>query len=136
MPRGTVADEPIVSMANSDAFRDGYERTFGDRKPQRGRWVWDAAQGKLVNASEYVAPSRAVDAPILSGRFYENVCATDGADIGSRSKRNEYMRARGLADASDYSPGWYENRRGEQKRDANRQRRETLERAAYTLHKP
>lgn len=30
----------------------------------------------------------------------------DGADIGSRTKRREYMKLRGLADASDYSGTW------------------------------
>lgn len=30
----------------------------------------------------------------------------DGADIGSRTKRREYMKVRGLVDAADYSGTW------------------------------
>jgi hypothetical protein len=97
MARGMVNNEPIVSQAQTKAFDEGYERTFGDRKPQRGRFIYDPAQGKCVPADDYRAPERAADAPILSGRFYENTAATDGVDIGSRAKHRAYMKDRGRA---------------------------------------
>jgi len=106
MARGMAAGEPIISQANTPEFEEGHARTFGESKVQRGRWVWDEAQGKLVSAEEYQPPERAVDAPILAGRFYENVCAVDGTDIGSRRKRNDYMKAHGYADTSDYKGVW------------------------------
>lgn len=36
-------------------------------------------------------------------RFMEGERAPDGTDIGSRTKRRDYMRANGLADAGDYT---------------------------------
>lgn len=48
---------------------------------------------------------------IMCDRFMEGTTSPiDGTDIGSRAKRREHMRAHGLADASDYSPGWYEKK--------------------------
>lgn len=102
MARGTVVGEPVVSQASTEEFRSGYERTFGNRKPQRGRWVWDEAKGRLVSADEYVPPSRAVDAPIMSGRCYEGQVAPDGTDISTRRKRAAWMRETGNADFSDF----------------------------------
>jgi hypothetical protein len=136
MARGMVVGEAITSQANTQEFSEGYERTFGDRKPQRGRWVWDAAQGKLVSADEYQAPERAVDAPILSGRFYENTSTTDGVDIGSRQKHRAYMRDRGLAPADDFSPGYYERVRKQAQDEHRKERRETIARRLYEIDKP
>lgn len=36
-------------------------------------------------------------------RFMEGDRAPDGTDIGSRAKRRDYMKAHGVADASDYT---------------------------------
>jgi len=102
MARGMAAGEPIVSQAQSDAFDKGYDRTFGERKPiERGRWVWDEVQQKLVRPGEQVH-AMAKDAPICAGRIYENLCATDGTDIGTRAKRRDYMERNGLADPQDF----------------------------------
>ena len=49
---------------------------------------------------------RAVNAPIMAGRFYENTAATDGTDIGSRKRHREYMHSRGLTTADDYPKFW------------------------------
>jgi hypothetical protein len=135
MARGMVNNEPIVSQAQTKAFDEGYERTFGDRKPQRGRFIYDPAQGKCVPADDYRAPERAADAPILSGRFYENTAATDGVDIGSRAKHRAYMKDRGLAPADDFSPGYYERIRKEAQEQTRKSRREALERKFYEISK-
>jgi len=103
MARGMVNGEPIVSQAQTKAFDEGFERTFGaDRKVERGRFIYDPELGRCVPAAEY-HERRALDAPVMAGRFYENVVATDGTDIGTRAKREEYMRKNGLADPSDFT---------------------------------
>lgn len=102
MARGTVVNEPVVSQASTEEFRAGYERVFGDRKPVRGRFIYDPEQGKCVPADEYVPPSRAVDGPIMSGRCHENTIAPDGTDISTRAKRKAWMRATGNVDFDDY----------------------------------
>lgn len=139
--RGTAANEPVVSQARTREWDEGYDRTFGaDRKPQRGRWVWDPDAKRLVDASTYQPPPQAVNAPILAGRFYENTAAIDGTDIGSRAKHRRYMKEHGLTIASDYTNQW---KRDEEKRKAAREghipsktRREALERAMYRISKP
>lgn len=137
MARGTVVGESIVSQARTKEFDEGYDRVFGpDRKPVRGKWVWDEAQQKLVSAEDYVPPEHATNAPILAGRFYENTAATDGTDIGSRTKHREYKRARGLADASDFSPGWYAKIKKDRERESKASRRDTISRALYKMDKP
>jgi hypothetical protein len=134
--RGTVNGEKVVSMAATDEFRDGYSRTFGDKAPQRGRWVYDVQLQRLVPADQYVPPSRALDAPILSGRFYEGARATDGADIGSRRKHRAYMKEHGLAPADDFSPRYYEGIKREREAATKKERREVLARKMYEIDKP
>jgi hypothetical protein len=45
-------------------------------------------------------------APLFTDRFMEKDVAQDGTDISSRSKRREYMKAHGLADAADFKEHW------------------------------
>lgn len=140
--RGTANDEAVVSQANSKAFEDGYDRIFGkDRKPERGSFVFDPEQQKFVPAGEYRPPERALDAPIMAGRFYENTVSTEGEDLGSRRRHAEYMRRHGVAMLSDYTHH-LEKKREERVRflnegnntDADRkQRREDVGRTIYEL---
>lgn len=44
---------------------------------------------------------------IVSDAFMEGTRSPlDGTDIGSRTKRREYMKLRGLSDAADYKGTW------------------------------
>lgn len=100
---------------------------FGPGQPgSQGRWVYDAKQQKLVRAEEYQPEQHALHAPIMLDRFYEGTQTVDGVDIGSRAKRRAYMKAKGLADFDDFSPGYYERQRAEQAREEKRERRETI----------
>lgn len=93
MARGTVVNEPVVSQAGTDAYRENYERIFGkDHKPQRGHWSFGEA-----DASE-----KAVWAPIMSGRCHEGQVAPDGTDISTARKRARWMKDTGTADYADY----------------------------------
>jgi hypothetical protein len=128
MARGTANNEPIVSQARTPEFDAGYERIFGDRKPERGRWVYDEAQRKLVRVEDYVPPSRALDAPFMVDRFYEGIATLEGEDIGSRRKHREYMRRNGLTSMSDYSPEYYERMRKERAEGARKRLAEAIDR--------
>ena len=104
------------------------------------KWIWDEVQQKLVEYDSYRPPERALDAPIMMDRFYENTVAPDGSDIGSRRKHREYMRANGLTTADDYKQTW---QKAAEKREAAREghvpdprRREAIERAMYRMNKP
>lgn len=137
MARGMVVGESIVSQASTEEFREGYARTFGDKKPQRGRWVWDAQAGKLVSAEGYVPPALAVDAPIIADRIHEGTTFDDGErvrDLGSRRKRREFMRETGVADAADVSPAWLDSQKRDRERQADRRAEAAFEKAREKLY--
>ena len=140
MARGTAVGEPVVSQANSEAYDEGYVRNFGDHPPVRGKWIWDERQQRLVSAEDYIPESKAVDAPIMAGRFYENTAATDGSDISTRRRHRDYMKAHGLTTADDYRETW---KKAQERREAAKQghipdpkRREVLARKMYEIDKP
>lgn len=104
------------TMPGNNAFRDNYDKIFGkDKTPEFGRFVWDDLLHTFVKAEHYQPPpSTALNAPIMAGRFYENLSAKvdDGTgkavevDIGSRAKHAEHMRSRGLTVQSDFKETW------------------------------
>ena len=128
MARGMVVGEQIVSQANSKAYADGYDRIFGaDHKPQRGRWSFGSAE----------RTSRAIDAPVIADRIHEGTVFDDGdrvRDIGSRRKRREFVREKGLEDASDASREWREAQVRDREREDNRKRHEAMEKAKRVLY--
>lgn len=113
------------------------------------RWIYKPGHPKanergFVTAADYDAQptEHAVNAPILSGRFYENMKATDGTDIGSRKRHREYMKAHGLTTADDFKGTWAKAEaerqrvRSEGRLPSDPKRREALERAMYRIAKP
>jgi hypothetical protein len=117
------------TMPVTAAYEDGYDRIFGkDHKPQRGRFFWDAEQHKFVPEAEYQAPvtEQAISAPIMVDRFMEGSVATDGTDISSRRKREEYKRRTGVTDASDYKPGWTDRVRARNEAAASQSTQRTV----------
>lgn len=137
MARGMVVGEQVVSQAATEEYRAGHERIFGDRKPQRGRWVYDASLGKCVPADEYVPPARALDAPIIADRIHEGTTFHDGErvrDLGSRQKRRAFLRETGLAEASDCSKSWLESQTKQRERSVERRIDASAEAAARKLY--
>lgn len=51
-------------------------------------------------------PALAIHNPGAGDRHYDGLRATDGADISSRSKHREYMRANNLTTADDFTQTW------------------------------
>lgn len=121
----------------SDSYSEGHERTFGQRTATKGRWVYrhNAATGQVEAvevSAEYVPEVRT---QVVMDRHYENVCATDGTDIGSRRRHSEYMRRNNLAMADDFKGTWEKATReresyyqGKHDREA---RRDTIARALF-----
>jgi hypothetical protein len=119
-----VAGQPIQTQAQTAEFDEGYDRIFGkDRKPQRGRFVFNAETGvcEEVGADWTDAERRA---PTLTEELvHGKTKTTDGVDISSRKKRREYMQATGVADSGDFSSGWYERKNKDIRTDQDRQRK-------------
>lgn len=138
MARGMVNGEVIQSQASTDEYRESHDRTFPTyERGQRGRWIWDASVGKLVRAEDYVPPTRALDAPIITDRIHEGTTFDEGnrvVDIGSRSKRREFMKRTGLEDSGDVSKSWLENQKRERERHLDRVTDRAFDEAARKLH--
>lgn len=141
MSEPTHKSKSAMRFDVSDNYRESYDRMYGaDHKPTRGKWVWDSTRNELVPASEYVPPHASdVHTQISTDRHYENMGATDGTDIGSRRKHQEYMRRNGLAMAEDFKGTWSEAEKNREKFYRgdfdHKARKEALGRAAYELSK-
>lgn len=71
----------------------------------RRRWI--QINGELVEVTNDYQPDLRADSGALWGdRNYENLRATDGTDISSRSKHREYMKANNLTTADDFQSSW------------------------------
>ena len=85
------------------------------------------------------AQHRALDAPIMMDRFYENTAATDGTDIGSRRKHREYMKQNNLTTVDDYKETWARKAAERERVDKgdwdHKARREAVGRAIYDLER-
>jgi predicted dinucleotide-binding enzyme len=53
-----------------------------------------------------VAPAMALHNALASERHYDGLRATDGADISTRAKHREYMKANNLTTADDFTSTW------------------------------
>lgn len=130
-----MSDE-IRTRPVTHEFEEGFDKTFGNhlranRKPGRTVYVW--RDGKLVEVGEdWVEAPRP---PVFGDSHYDGMRATDGTDISSRTKHREYMKANGLALASDFTETWAsaEKRRSQPQRDS--ERREQIGRALYEQEK-
>ena len=128
----------IKTRPLSREFSEGFDRIFKKREAQKGgRWIYDTTQKRLVPANQYRA-ERALDAPIMMDRFYENLAATDGTDIGSRRKHRAYMKEKGWTTADDFTQTWAKDAekrqafmQGSDTPEGRRDRREDISRALY-----
>jgi len=71
-------------------------------------YVYTKAPDGTVERHEKLEPQRLnADAGALWGdRSYDGLKATDGSDIGTRTKHREYMRRHGLTTADDFKDVW------------------------------
>lgn len=101
----------------------------------------NANKNGFVEITQEVVEKRAIDAGVLSGRFYENTSTVEGEDIGSRRKHQEYMKRNNLAPADDFAGLW--SKETEKRRQIalegvlpDKSRRDDIGRALYKLYKP
>lgn len=75
----------------------------------RRRYVYrrnpETGQVEPVEVGEEYAPAD-VRAPVYSDLYMDGVRATDGTDISSRQKRNEWMKRNNFVDVSDCQGMW------------------------------
>jgi hypothetical protein len=83
-----------------------------------------------------VVPGSASSNPLAGDRHYEGLGATDGTNVGSRTKHREYMKSNNLALTSDFKNTWAQAaqerqtlRAGESSNERKRDVREVFQRA-------
>lgn len=107
----------------------------------RRTWVYTEGGRPLAQPYEAGADWRNVSASTGDlGKFeYSNLQATDGTDISSRTKRNAYMKATGVADVRDFTETTRKAAEARQEwREGRSDTRETADmvgRAAYALRR-
>lgn len=137
--KGMVAGQPIKTGVQSKEFDEGFDRTFGERKAERGRWVYTDG-GKPIEGgpvdvnADWTDPGRD-EGHKSEAEVYGNLQATDGTDISTKRRHREYMKANGLSMASDFTEYWREaekKRAAIQSGDADtKERREIIGRALH-----
>lgn len=150
----TCADSKTTPV--TEAYAENHERIFGKPQQRRGgRSVYRPGHPK-ANERGFVhvddlgdEPAATSDqrVPVLTDRYMEGVRAVDGTDIGSRTKRREYMKVKNLADADDFKGEWkkaaaerakvHEAAKSGKAQGVDRKaRREAIARAVYKHCKP
>lgn len=132
--RGMVAGQAIQSQAQTKEFDEGYERIFGkERKPCRGRFVYDAAAGEVVEKDAEWTDAEIHAAIGTEELTYGDARATDGTPINTRKRHREYLKSKGLCMASDYSAEYQANEAARRERAEDKERREMVERNVYKI---
>jgi hypothetical protein len=101
--KGMVAGQGIKTGELTKEYDEGFTRTFGERKPERGRFIYDPETKSMVRVdADWTDAERRAPTP-TEGLVYGNLQASDGTPIDTRRKHREYKRQNGLADKSDYT---------------------------------
>lgn len=121
-----------------EGYEDNYGKVFEEKPIERGSWVWDSAQGKLVPKGEYCRGESSSDAPAVLGDIDAFVSPVDGSIIDDRGKLREHNKRHGVTNVADYGPDYFE-RKGKEKynqmtgrtREAKEARVDAIKRAMY-----
>jgi len=92
-------------------FEDSFDKIFGNKTIERGRYIQDPTTGKLVKASEYDRPTPAIEYAAVHGDFDSFVSPIDHSVIDDRGKLREHNKRHGVTNAADYSPEYLASRR-------------------------
>ena len=82
------------------AFGANYDAIFGERKVQRGRFIWDKEKRDFVSFDEYVFPVNN-SAPMVMGDIKPYQSMIDGSIIESRSKHREHLKQHGMIEVGN-----------------------------------
>jgi hypothetical protein len=104
--RGMVAGQAIQTQGPSKEYDEGFDRTFGERKRLRGKFVWDSERQEMVPVGPDWTDAERRAQTGTEELTHGNIRAPDGTDISSKRKRREYMHRAGVTDSSDFSSSW------------------------------
>ena len=81
---------------DKQAFDNGYDLAFGDRKVTRGSFIWDSEKGEMVNKADYYKHRVEVNAPMVINDIQPYKSMQTGEIITSRSVHRNHLRQHGL----------------------------------------
>jgi len=79
------------------AFDKGFDAIFGNKRAERGSFVFDKETNKLIPKSEYYGSSD-VNAPMVMNDIGGYQSMVTGEWIGSRSQHREHLKAHRLVE--------------------------------------
>jgi hypothetical protein len=82
------------------AFDKGFDAIFGNKRAERGSFVFDKENNKLIPKSEYYGSSD-VNAPMVMNDIAGYKSMQTGEWIGSRSQHREHLKAHRLVEVGN-----------------------------------
>lgn len=83
------------------AFDEGFDRIFGQKKPERGRFIWDKETHELVPADRYYRPQDSANAPMVMADISPYQSQVDGSMIQGRRQHREHLRQHNLIEVGN-----------------------------------
>lgn len=136
--RNPITGDLIKTKANSKQFQDNYSKIYGDKPPQRGRYIYDEELRKLLPADEWYARNykERNQSPMA---FVDNMEAYEspvtGKIITNRKKRDYDLRATGSRPYEGFSSEQKEAQKYQQYQDQKLKSTlsETVQRTYYEI---
>lgn len=127
-----------ITTKPSDTYSDKFTEIFGDKKLERGSWVFDKALQKMVPKDEYYGQPQGDEYATIMKPLDPFVSPIDGKLIDDRSKLRAHNKEHGVTNAADYGPQYFERRQKEMHNEtigntkaAKRERVETIKEAMH-----
>lgn len=103
---------------NNEAFDAGFDRIFGQRKVEKGSFVWDKDKGEFVPAAEFYGSKAESVAPLIMGDIQPYQSQVDGSLIQGRRQHREHLRQHRLIEIGNETKhlkpyGDYRSKKGE-----------------------
>lgn len=127
----------IRTKANSDSFKNNFDRIFGTDAERKEK----AAKEKATMDERWQAMEKAMKsskATNVQAGFEPFKSPIDGSIISCRSKLREHNKRHGVTDIRDYGDEWFEKKAEERRREtlgqtseAERERRAIVEKTLY-----
>ena len=92
--RNDITGAEQKTKAATPEYREGHEKIFGNKKPQRGRWIQDPESGELIPASEYVSRETKAGMILVKG-FDAYESPVSGEVISNHRQRDRDLKASG-----------------------------------------
>jgi hypothetical protein len=96
--------ETPKSMPNTKAFEDNYDRIFGNKKVERGRYRQDPKTGKLLSPSEWAEKYGHEERPrtaYVQGDIEPFISPASGRVVSSRSVHRDDLKRTGCRTFED-----------------------------------